>query len=290
MPLDVVALGETMLSLVAVDGPLQEARTFHATHGGAESNACVGLARRGLHAAFVSRLGADVAGDRILAALRTEGVDAGWVRRDAARPTGVMLRDTSGGVRYWRAGSAASAIEPADLEAVPVDHARAVLVTGITALLGSGPQATALALLDRARGLRAVDPHARRGLWGTDRAPELIRPLLERCDVLLAGEAELASILRTDLRGTELARAAAANGPTEVILRQGTAGAVALAPDGSWHEHHPPAVPEVDPVGAGDAFNAGYLAARLRGGGVPEALREGCAAGAAAVSALGDTG
>ena len=109
---DVIALGETMLSMVALDGPLEEATSFRATHGGAESNACVALARSGRSAAWVSRLGADPMGDRILAALRTEGVDVSWVTRDPGRPTGLMLRDVVGGVRYYRAGSAASALAP----------------------------------------------------------------------------------------------------------------------------------------------------------------------------------
>ena len=66
---DVIALGETMLSLVAVGVPLVEAKELHVTHGGAESNTCVALVRLGLSAALVSRLGTDPAGDRIARAL-----------------------------------------------------------------------------------------------------------------------------------------------------------------------------------------------------------------------------
>ena len=68
---DVIAIGETMLSLVALDGPLDEATSFHATHGGAESNTCVALARLGRSAAWVGRVGEDPIGDRILADLWT---------------------------------------------------------------------------------------------------------------------------------------------------------------------------------------------------------------------------
>jgi len=75
---DVVALGETMLSVVAVDGPLERATSFVATHGGAESNVCVGLARRGHAVAWVSALGEDQAGDRVATALAIEGVDLRW--------------------------------------------------------------------------------------------------------------------------------------------------------------------------------------------------------------------
>ena len=59
---DVIAIGETMLSLVALDGPLDDATSFHATHGGAESNTCVALARLGRSAAWVGRVGEDPKG------------------------------------------------------------------------------------------------------------------------------------------------------------------------------------------------------------------------------------
>jgi 2-dehydro-3-deoxygluconokinase len=285
---DLLALGETMLSLVAVDGPIDEATSFRPMHAGAESNACVAAVAAGARAAWFSRLGADPTGDQILAALEAAGVDVSWVRRDPDRPTGLMLRDTVGGVRYWRHGSAASALEPTDLDGAPVADARAVLVTGITALLGDGPRRTALAFLDRATGLRAVDPHVRPGLWGSDRAAELVLPLIERCDVLLGGEEELARLLGTTDRGESLARRVELLGPSEVVVKRGRDGAAALLPDGSWHEHRPPPIDDVDPVGAGDAFNGTYLAARLAGASVADALEAGAASGAAVAGTMGD--
>ncbi|MGZ4149190.1 MAG: sugar kinase [Actinomycetota bacterium] len=285
---DLIALGETMLSLVATDGELEGATTFRATHGGAESNACAAFARRGARAAWVSRLGDDVAGARVRAALSAAGVDLSWVRTDPTRPTGLMLRDRSSGVAYWRSGSAASALEPEDLEGVPLETARAVLVTGITAMLGPGPQRAAVALLGRAGGLKAVDPNLRPGLWGSDRAVELISPLLARCDVVLGGEAELRAFAEGD--GQALARACASLGPREVVVKRGAAGAAALDPLGRWHVHEGRPADEVDPVGAGDAFNAAYLAARIEGRDVPEALEAGSLAGAGVAASLGDTG
>ena len=79
---DVFAVGETMFSLVALDGSLDDATTFRATHGGAESNTCVALTRLGTSAAWVSRLGTDPPGDRITAALGAERVGLSWVKRD----------------------------------------------------------------------------------------------------------------------------------------------------------------------------------------------------------------
>ncbi len=216
------------------------------------------------------------------------GLDLDRVRRDAERPTGVMLRETSGApARYYRAGSAASALSPEDLEGVPVEGARAVLVTGITAMIGEGPRAAALALLERAEGLRVVDPNLRPGLWGSDRAVELVRPLIERCDLLVGGEAELSVLVGGT--GRDLAERCRGLGPREVVLKRGAAGAAALGPDGEWMEWAPAPAPEVDPVGAGDAFNAGYVAARLDGRSVAAALELGARCGAGVAAAVGDT-
>jgi sugar/nucleoside kinase (ribokinase family) len=73
-----------------------------------------------------------------------------------------------------------------------------------------------------------------------------------------------------------------------VVLKRGADGAAALTT--VWVEHRPPPHRDLDPVGAGDAFNAGYLAARLSGGSVEDALGQGARCGAEVASTIGDTG
>ena len=286
---DLIALGETMLALSPPPGAsLHQAAVLHVDHAGAESNTCVGLARLGFRVAWVSRLGDDAAGERVLGALQSEGVDTRYVRRDPERPTGLLLKDAGRTVRYYRAGSAASVLAPEDLAGVPVAGARAVLVTGVTALIGPRPCEAALALLAGARGLRVVDPNLRRGLWGSERRAELVRGIVERCDLLLGSEEELGEIFG-GAPPPELARRGAAHGPREIVVRSGDRVG-ARGPGGEWVERDDPrSASAVDPVGAGDAFNAGYLAVRLRGGSIRDALRAGCHCGAAVASRLGDT-
>jgi 2-dehydro-3-deoxygluconokinase len=289
-PFDVVALGETMVSLIATDGMLEDAGAFRATVGGAETNTLIAMSRLGASTAWVSRLGDDVLGRRIEHSLRAEGVDLRWVRRDPDHPTGVMIRDTLGHVVYKRASSAASFLSPDDLVDVPFSEARAALVTGVTALIGEGPQRAAIALLEGATGLRVVDPNLRPGLWGSDRAPTLISPLVERCDLLIGGEGELTALLGGDRTGglRALAERWQAAGPAEVVIKRGPAGAAVLDADGAWAESTGSSVHEVDPVGAGDAFNAGYLHVRLAGGSPMDALAAGTEMGAASAGSFGD--
>jgi 2-dehydro-3-deoxygluconokinase len=305
MDYDLVALGETMLALVPpAEQTVRTAAALLVDHAGAESNTCVGLARLGLRVAWVSRIGADAAGDRILAALQAEGVETQFVERDSQRRTGLMIKEPGVGVRYYRADSAASAMGPQILGQVPVAEARAALVTGVTALIGPQPHAAALALLERAHGLRIVDPNLRQGLWGSDRRAELVRPLVERCDLLLSGQDELDEIVGAGRAGRAgkaggaeraggaaeseaLAVSATKLGPREVVVRGATlVGALA---DGVWREMAIRRGDAVDPVGAGDAFNAGYIAVRLRGGSIDEALKAGVHCGGAVTAASSDT-
>ena len=287
---DLIALGETMVALAPPAGSsVRSAPHLLVDHAGAESNTCVGLARLGLRVAWVSRLGPDAAGDRILEALAAEGpgsIDTRWVLRDPSRPTGLMIKEPGVGVRYYRSASAASELSPDDLTNVPVADARAVLVTGVTALIGPRPHAAGLALLTTARGLRIVDPNLRKGLWGSDRRAELVRPFVENCDLLLTGAQELGELIGEG-EAEAMARRAADRGPREVIVRD-TASIGALA-DGVWRTLDIRRDGAVDPIGAGDAFNAGYIAVRLRGGSIEDALQNGVRCGAAVVSSPSDT-
>jgi 2-dehydro-3-deoxygluconokinase len=299
--MDLLAFGETMIALAPPPGrTVRDAAALLVDHAGAESNTCVGLARLGHRVAWLSRLGTDAVGDRILAALAAEAIDTQWVERDARRPTGVMLKEPGAGVRYYRSESAASVMGPELLERVPIANARAVLVTGVTALIGPRPHAAAVALLDRARGLRIVDPNLRAGLWGSDRRAELVRPLVERCDLLLAGAAEAREILGWPATPASpagaalaiadrvaLARAAAAIGPREVVLRD--ASIVGALADGVWRAIDIRRNEVVDAIGAGDAFNAGYISARLRGQSIEDALRLAIACGTAVTRSVSDT-
>jgi 2-dehydro-3-deoxygluconokinase len=286
---DLIALGETMVALAPSPGEtLQQARLLHVDHAGAESNTCVGLARLGFRVAWVSRLGQDPLGARILESLDADRVDTRWVVRDPARPTGLMIKDPAAErPRYYRTGSAASALSPVDLAGVPVALARAVLVTGVTPLLGEDPGAAARALFRTARGLRVFDPNLREGLWGSSRRAELVRPLLAACDLLLGGEQELSEIVGEASGLESLARRCTERGPREVVVR--SAGRLGALCEGVFTVFEANRDDAVDPVGAGDAFNAGYLSVRLRGGPVEEALAVGARCGRAVALQLGDT-
>ena len=177
-----------------------------------------------------------------------------------------MLKDIAAArVYYYRAGSAASALTPSDLDSAPIAKARAVLVTGVTALISESAQRTAVELLQRARGLRIVDPNLRVGFWGSDRAAELITPLIARADIVLGGELELRSLFgghnrRRDAREHDPSRRDHGRRKTRTARRRRPARR-----RDDLRGIPPRQSVTVDAVGAGDAFNAGYIAATLDG-------------------------
>jgi 2-dehydro-3-deoxygluconokinase len=300
---EVVTLGECLIAFVADEiGPLADATTFHRFVAGAEANLAVGLSRLGHSAAYVGRVGGDGFGTAIVRHLRGEGVDVTQLTVDEEAATGLMFRERRAlgpaNVIYTRRHSAGSRLTTEDVEAAVAagvfEGARWLHLTGITpALSADARDATErAAVLARANRMTvSLDLNLRRRLWSDAEAGPVLQALAGQADVILGSPDEFAAICDTphDATPTELARAALALGPTLSIVKLGAEGGSLAATRDEVVQR--PAVPlpvVVDPVGAGDAFCAGFIAARLDGAGLPAALDAGNACGAAAAAALGD--
>ncbi|MFE8910519.1 sugar kinase [Streptomyces globisporus] len=292
--LDVVGVGEAMLLLQAPPpAPLETARTLSVAVAGAELNVCATVARFGGSAAFLSAVGDDAPGRRVLRAVRDLGVAENLIHVDPGRPTGLFLRETpqSGErrVMYYRAGSAASALDAdrADLLAAP--HApRALVVSGLTASLGDGPRRLLHRLVRQAgaAGTSVVLDANLRPSLGTEDAVETMTLLLPHVDLLVLGDDESGPLLGATDPEAVLAAARDA-GVAETVLKGGERGCW-LWDDGLRHiPAHPTRV--VDTVGAGDAFLGAYLTARLSGTSAPAAALLGARIAAGVVARAGDT-
>jgi 2-dehydro-3-deoxygluconokinase len=289
-----VTFGEIMglISTTSI-GTLDVARDATIGIGGAEGNVAIGAARLGVSARWTGRVGRDAMGDLVERRLRSDGVDARVVRDEAF--TGLMVRHrrTAGAVHvdYHRSGSAGSRLCPEDGVATGITARDLLHVTGITPALSVSAREACFAAVEDARAAGAavsLDVNYRSKLWAPDVARALLADLAGRCDVLFAGVDEAALVLcsaEADARVlvTELARL----GPREVIVKDGARGCAAVI-DGDELVVPAPPVPEVDPVGAGDAFVAGYLAERLAGEPPSVRLRTATAMGAYAVTVPGD--
>ncbi|MFC7362469.1 sugar kinase [Nocardioides astragali] len=291
-----ITFGETMgLFGASRLGRFGLERNFVLGIGGAESNVAIGAARLDATAAWFGRLGDDSTGSLIETILRNEGVET-HVTRDNAF-TGLMVKHErfagSSHVDYHRAGSAGSRLSPDD---IPEDAVRAASIlhfTGITPALSESARAATYATIDTARAAGVTvsfDVNFRNKLWtsSTVDAAAVLRDLLNLSDIVFAGPDEAGLVLGTEFRSSrEAAQGMRDAGVVEVVIKDGARGCFA---DDGQESHAVPAVnvPVVDPVGAGDAFVAGYLADRLAGRSLYARLRTAVQVGGLAVSVPGD--
>ncbi|MEU2127157.1 sugar kinase [Streptomyces sp. NPDC018352] len=298
---EVVCLGESMVTfLPSQPGRLADVPSFGRGIGGAESNVACALAAAGHRTAWVSRVGADGFGDHLVEAIAGYGVDTSGVRRDPSRPTGIYFRTATDRdadvheVAYYRAGSAASAMSPRNIPYVTLPTTRVLHLSGITAALS----ADCLALLHDlteprpGRPLISFDVNHRPGLWrDADASPEVLLDLARRSDLVFVGEDEAAQAW--GVTGAEAIRAALPE-PATLVVKRGAEGATVFSGagdvPGAGDVTTVPAlrVDVVAPVGAGDAFAAGFLSATLRGLPVRDRVRHGHLMAAAVLTVPGD--
>ena len=288
--------GETMGLISALDiGPLETARGFRYGIGGAESNVAIGVARLGGSATWFGRLGADATGTMIVRRLRAENIEVLAIHDDR-HPTGLMVKHHrfahDAHLDYHRAGSAATALTPADLPAAAIQSAEILHITGITPALSASAADAVFAAVELARDagtVVSVDVNYRAKLWSAEVAAPVLRRLVTRADIVFAGPQEARLVLGPEAPTSdiELAVALSALGPTESILKNGARGAAAVV-CGDRYQRDALPVHAIDTVGAGDAFVAGYLAEHLRHCTPDVRLSTAIAVGALAVTVPGD--
>ncbi len=289
MAVDVVCVGESMITFVpsAPGQRLADAAAFDRGAGGAESNVACALARLGHAVRWISRVGADPFGDHLVTAIAAAGVDVSEVRRDPGRPTGVYFRTGDGEVAYYRSGSAATAMDPGNVDRRDAWAGRVLHLSGITPALSQGcaDLVHGLTAPGPDRPLVSFDVNHRPALWRSA-DPGRLAVLAARCDLVLVGEDEAAAAW--GLPDADAVREALPD-PAVLVVKQGARGATAYEGGADGVFVPAPDTPVVDLVGAGDAFAAGFLSATLRALPLRDRLARGHALAAAVIGVRGDS-
>ena len=291
---ELVTLGETMGVLAASEiGPLRGGQQMTLGVAGAESNIAIGVSRLGHRAAWIGRVGADAVGRMVLRELRAEGVDISHAIADGDAPNGLMMKvrrtTATSEVTYARRDSAGSRLRPDDIPADVVAAARVLHVTGVTTALSQTARAAVLRAVEIARSTGvtvSLDLNHRASLWSDDEASAVFRDLVKQCDLVFTSENEAALVVGRCTPADTAARLAEL-GPQHAVVKRGDLGYVALV-EGELFSGPAMSVPVADPVGAGDAFVAGYLASWLDGAAPAQALETANLIGAFAVASPGD--
>jgi sugar/nucleoside kinase (ribokinase family) len=245
-----IAVGDVMLDVTA--SGMGHAARITLAPGGSAVNAAIWAAAAGAEATVVGRVGDDLGGRALRAALEERGVRSDF-SVDLETATGTFLV-VDGEIRADRGANARFAPEhlPGRLEA------DAVLVSGYL------PRPTVAEALERAEGT-----------W-VALAPAFLDPLPPGANAVLVDEVEARRI--TGAPPEEAARLLGASFRLACVTC-GADGAVAVL-DGRVETRKLEPVDTAGPVGAGDAFAAGLLVALARGADLCDALEAGCGFGA----------
>ncbi|AHJ66515.1 bifunctional 5-dehydro-2-deoxygluconokinase/5-dehydro-2-deoxyphosphogluconate aldolase [Granulibacter bethesdensis] len=310
--LDVITIGRAGVDLYGdqIGGRLEDMGSFAKYVGGSPTNTAIGVARLGLNAALLTRVGNDHMGRFIIEELDREGVDTRGVRIDPERLTALAIL----GIRdqetfpliFYRENCADMGLVTDDIDVDFVQSARAVLVNG-THLSRPNVFATcwkAIEIIKAAGGRVIFDIDYRPVLWGLTSkdmgenrfvaAAEVTRELqkiLPMCDLIVGTEEEIHILGGSTDTMTSL-RAIRARSDALLVCKRGPEGCVAFAeqiPDsldgGIVGRGFPIEVLNV--LGAGDAFMAGFLRGWLQDRPVATCCEYGNACGALVVSRHG---
>ena len=275
----VIAAGEVMVEL-AGPKPLARVETIKRSNSGDVLNVAVALGRLGLPCAIMTKVGDDPFGDYLLEDWSSLGVDLRYVTRGGG-PTGLYVAehatDASYQIWYWRKGSAASTIAPADVDRVDLDGVRLVHLSGISQAISASSRTATRHLAQRARDrgiLVSLDINFRPQLWSGEDAAAAMHEVLRYAHLVFCGAPD-ESLAVMGLRDPEdAARYFLDRGAETAAITMAENGALAATADETVRLPHV-ARRIQGPQGAGDAFVGGFLAARLADAGVATCARMG---------------
>jgi 2-dehydro-3-deoxygluconokinase len=284
---DILAFGEPMVEFNQTGQG--GGRLYLQGFGGDTSNFAIAAARQGARVGYLSALGDDPYGAMLRRLWDEEGVNHTDVVTDPQAFTAIyfVTHDAQGHhFHFFRKGSAASRMTPAQLPRERIAQARVLHLSGISLAISESACETGFAAmaLARAAGVAvSFDTNLRLKLWPLTRAREVMTEALRHCDIALPSLDDVRALTGLD-DPDALVDHCLALGARIVALKLGEAGAlVASAQERHRIAAHP--CQPVDATGAGDTFGGAFVARWVAGDTLRQAGRY--AAAAAALSTQG---
>lgn len=267
----IACIGECMIELNQIELARGAARLGF---GGDTLNTAVYLARLGCNVSYITNLGTDEFSTQMLHRFAAEGVNCSLIGRHDARLPGLYAIETDPcgerSFRYWRENSAARTLfsgvgaNLADLKTFDV-----IYLSGIT--LAILPPEVRMALIAAATELKdaakwvVFDTNHRPRLWPDDATARASFDAMWAATTLALPSFDDEERLYPGLSPSQVIDRISGLGPEEVVLKNGARGPMIRFDGASVQTAMAEAERVADTSGAGDSFNAGYLAARLAG-------------------------
>ena len=272
MSLDIVALGETLVEIMRtrVDDPLDELSDFVGPFpSGAPAIFADAAARLGRKVGFIGAVGEDDFGSCLLDRFRADGLDTTYCPRVPDRATGVAFVTyfSDGSRRFLYHIAHAAAGQLPEVEAAYVEQASFLHICGSSLSASDRMRSAcyeACEAVKAAGGRISFDPNLRPELLGGEEALRRVcAPVLAAAHVVLPSGSE-AELLAGVAGPDEAARALLQLGPKVIALKRGAEGCSVFTAEGKIDVPAYP-VEAVDPTGAGDCFDAGFVVGLLEG-------------------------
>jgi len=233
-------------------------------------NFAVAIARLGEVAGYICRVGDDEFGKCFLDMWRREGVDTSHVIVEEGGFTGVYFTSVKDGgehdFTYYRRGSAASHLSPADLDLGYIKMAKVFHSSGISQAISRSSREAVFRAMEAAKEagvLVSYDPNIRLKLWPLNVARPVVMRTIRLADVVMPSMEDLKTLLGST-SPEEALRLILKRGPKTVAIKLGAGGCI-VASDGKTVRAPGVKVKLVDTTGAGDAFDGALIVGLLQG-------------------------
>lgn len=284
----IAAIGEVMVELSPFPNTENSQRELLAlSFAGDTYNTSVYTARLGIDTQYITQLGEDTHSAQILHRMTLEGIGTQLIKQLPGRLPGLyMIRNTQNGEReffYWRNEAPArelfSSQEAAETLYRQLLHVDCVYLSGITlAIIGEQSRQQLYHVLSNLRSQNitiAFDSNYRPRLWPSlTEAQNSMLHMMQYTDIaLLTLDDE--KLLWGDNSVNDCKQRYAQFPVRELVLKRGSDSAIIISHDQTMEIPVPLVSNVIDTTGAGDSFNAGFLAGRLSGKSLEDSARLG---------------
>lgn len=292
----ILLVGEPMGLFIANEtGDLDTVTSFSAAVAGAEFNVAVGLSRLEHKVEYLTKVGNDPFGSRIINTMKKNGISSDYITISDTNTTGYMLKSKAvtgdPEIYYYRKNSAASKVCRSDIDKIDFSGIKILHMTGIFPALSESTLDVAKYLMELARSMDITvffDPNIRPQLWqNREIMVKTINELALMSDYFLPGVKE-GEILMGSCEPDVIADYYLSRGVRHIIIKIGKYGAFAADKDGSFICPTFKEEKIVDTVGAGDGFAAGVISAVNEGLTLKDAVLRGNAIGTLQIQSVGD--
>ncbi|MCA9895255.1 MAG: sugar kinase [Anaerolineae bacterium] len=293
-PLDLLTVGEALVEVMrtGIGQPLHQPGPFIGPYpSGAPFIFAAQAARLGMQVGAIGSVGQDAFGQCLLDQLAEDHITASGVRTLPGRTTGVafVAYNADGSRNFVFSLGAGGELTPDMLDPALFEGLRCLHLMGSTLSMSQQALETGQAALELAKENGATfsfDPNVRPEMLPLDQAREIFASFIAAADVLIPTAEELTALTQQPDVISAADHLLSVEPSRIIVVTEGAKGCTVYNREGATHVPGF-SITEVDPTGAGDCFDAGFLAGWLSGSTLVDAARLGNACGALAVTKQG---